>query len=196
MLNENFVYLALLIDFLGGINYLIYTLQGKVQPNKVTWLLWGIIPLIAFAAQIGQGVGVQSLYTLVVGLTPLLVFIASFKNKKSSWKINKVDIICGALSLFGLILWILTGVGNVAIALCILADLMAAIPTVVKAYHSPESEDYLVYLATTIASVITLLTIKNWNFQTFGYSLYVFLICILFVVLIKFKFGKKLKIAI
>ena len=196
MININFIYLALLIDFLGGINYLIYTIKGKVQPNRVTWFLWGVIPLVAFAAQIGQGVGLQSLFTFVIGLTPILVFFASFKNKKSPWKIDKLDITCGLLSVFGLALWMLTGVGNIAIFFCILADLMAAVPTIIKSYHNPESEDYLVYLATTIASLITLLTIKDWNFQTFGYSLYVFLICIFLVILIRFKIGKILKIAI
>lgn len=152
--------------------------------------------MVAFAAQIGQGVGLQSLFTFVIGLTPILVFFASFKNKKSPWKIGKLDITCGLLSVFGLALWMLTGVGNIAIFFCILAELMAAVPTIIKSYHNPESEDYLVYLATTIASLITLLTIKDWNFQTFGYSLYVFLICIFLVILIRFKIGKILKIAI
>jgi len=191
MISENFVWVALLIDFLGGINYLLYTIQGKVKPNKISWFLWGVIPLIAFIAQVKQGVGLQSLFTLVIGLTPLLVFFASFMNKKSSWKITKLDIACGGISVLGLMLWVLTGVGNVAIFFSIIADLTAALPTVVKSYYNPESENYLVYLATTIASAIILLTIKEWNFQTYGYPLYVFVICIVFVLLIKFKIGKK-----
>ncbi|MEK9178462.1 MAG: hypothetical protein AAB801_01630, partial [Patescibacteria group bacterium] len=63
MLNENFVYVGLFIASLGNIVYLIQTLRGKVQPNRVTWFLWALAPLIAFAAQIKQGVGVQSLLT-------------------------------------------------------------------------------------------------------------------------------------
>jgi hypothetical protein len=191
MISENFVWVALVIDFLGGINYLVYTIQGKVKPNRISWFLWGIIPLIAFIAQVKQGVGLQSLFTLVIGLTPLLVFFATFMNKKSSWKITKLDITCGGISVLGLILWIFTGVGNIVIFFSILADLMAALPTVVKSYYSPESENYLVYLATMIASGIILLTIRGWNFQTYGYPLYVFVICIIFVLLIKFKLGKK-----
>jgi hypothetical protein len=190
MINENFIYLALLIDFLGGISYFIYTLQGKVQPNRVTWVLWGIIPLIAFLAQIKQSVGIQSLFTLIIGITPFLVFAASFVNKKSSWQINKIDILCGILSLLGIILWVVTGVGNIAIIFSILADLMAGIPTLVKSFYNPESENYLAYLATGIASIITLLTIRIWNFQTFAFSLYILIICLLFILFIKFKLGK------
>jgi hypothetical protein len=113
MISENFVWVALVIDFLGGLNYLVYTIQGKVKQNRISWFLWGIIPLIAFIAQVKQGVGLQSLFTLVIGLTPLLVFFATFMNKKSSWKITKLDIICGGISVLGLILWIFTGVGNI-----------------------------------------------------------------------------------
>ena len=101
MISENFVWVALVIDFLGGINYLVYTIQGKVKPNRISWFLWGIIPLIAFIAQVKQGVGLQSLFTLVIGLTPLLVFFATFMNKKSSWKITKLDITCGGISVLG-----------------------------------------------------------------------------------------------
>ena len=80
---------------------------------------------------------------------------------------------------------------NIVIFFSILADSMAALSTVVKSYYSPESENYLVYLATMIASGIILLTIRGWNFQTYGYPLYVFVICTIFVLLIKFKLGKK-----
>jgi len=190
MISENFVWVALLINFLGGINYLLYTIQGKVRPNRVSWFLWGIIPLIAFIAQVKQGVGLQSLFTLVIGLTPFLVFFASFMNKKSSWKITKLDISCGVISILGLILWLSTGVGNIAIFFSILADLMAGLPTVVKSYYNPESENYLVYLATMIASGIILLTIKEWNFATYAFPVYIFLINILIVIALKSQFGK------
>src|SRR4029079_2044583 len=124
--NENFVYLGSAITFLGGFSYLWDTLRGKVQPNRVSWLLWSLAPLIAFASQIQQHVGIQSLLTFTFGALPALVFIGSFFNKKSFWKIEKLDIICGALSLLGLVLWYITQVGNVAIFFSILADGLAS----------------------------------------------------------------------
>lgn len=51
MLNENFVYLAAGIIFIGQINYLIGTIRGSIKPNKVSWLLWGLVPFVAFFAE-------------------------------------------------------------------------------------------------------------------------------------------------
>ncbi len=122
MINENFAYLGIIIVSLGGLTYFYKTLKGEVQPNRITWILWALAPLIAFAAQIKQGVGIQSWITFVYGFVPLLVLLASFINKKSYWKITKLDLVFGFLSLVGLILWQITGVGNVAIAFRIIAD--------------------------------------------------------------------------
>lgn len=190
MINENFVYLGLIITFLGSAGYFIKTIQGKAKPNRVTWFLWGVVPLIAFAAQLDQVEGPQKLLTLFVGLDPLLIFFASFVNKKAYWKIDKRDYLFGGLSILGLILWLTTGVGNIAILFSILSDLLAAIPTVIKSFRDPESESAFGFVAPGIASVITLLTIKEWNFATYGFPLYIFLICFVLSFLILSKIGK------
>ena len=190
MINENFVILGAVIGFAGVINYLIDVLKGKAKPNRVTWFLWALAPLIAFSAQIKEGVGLQSLMTFTVGFNPLLVFLASFISKKAEWKLTKFDFTCGALSLAGLTLWYFTQIGNIAIVFAILADGLAALPTVVKSYKAPESESYWVYLSAAINAGITLLVIKVWDFAHFGFPVYIFAVCVLLTVLIKFKLGK------
>jgi len=191
MLNPEFVYLGAIITFLGGLVYFIKTLKGEVQPNKVTWLLWSLAPLIAFAAQIKQGVSLQVVLTFVIGFEPLLVFFASFVNKKSYWKISKLDIVFGSLSIIGLILWQITGIGNIAILFSIIADAMAAFPTIVKSYIFPETENAFAYFTAALGALITLFTIDKWNFETFGFSLYIFIVCSILTLLIQFKLGLK-----
>lgn len=190
MIDERFVIVGVIINFLGGLSYLIDTIKGKVRPNKVSWFLWALAPLIAFAAEIKQGVGLQSLMTFTVGFIPLCVFIASFFNNKSEWELKKFDLFCGALSLIGFLLWWITKVGNIAIIFSIIADGTAATPTVIKSYLAPETEDYKVYFASTINAGITLLTIKVWNFAHYGFPLYIFVLCLLLTILIKFQAGK------
>lgn len=98
MLNENFVILGVTIGAITSIKYIIDTVKGKVQPNRVTFLLWALAPMIALAAQIQQGVGIQALLTFALGFSPLLIFLASFVNKKAEWKLGPFDFICGSLS--------------------------------------------------------------------------------------------------
>jgi hypothetical protein len=192
MLNPNFVILGVLFELIGGSSYLIDTAKGKIKPNKVTWFLWAFAPLIAFVAELKQGVGILSLMTFIVGFMPLLIFIASFFNKKSYWKIGSLDIICGVLSLLGVIIWSFTKVGNIAILFSILADLLAAVPTIVKSYTNPETENDLLYLFAMFNSGIAILTIHSWNFENYGFPIYIFLIDLLLFVLIRFKLGKAL----
>ncbi len=192
MISENFVYLALVITIIGSLGYLIKTLQGKVQPNRVTWFLWATVPLIAFAAQLDQVEGPQKLLTLFVGLDPLLIFLASFINKKAYWKAEKRDYFFGGLSIIGLVLWLTTGVGNIAILFSIIADLLAAVPTLIKSYRNPETESSIGFVAPAIGSFITILTIKEWDFATYSFPIYILIICSVLSFLIISKIGKKL----
>ncbi|KKT74682.1 MAG: hypothetical protein UX31_C0012G0013 [Candidatus Nomurabacteria bacterium GW2011_GWA1_46_11] len=194
MLNENFAILGGLITLLGGSKYIIETVKGRIQPNRVSWFFWAVAPLIAFAAQVSQGVGLQAILTFSVGFIPAMVFIASFINKKAYWKLETFDLICGSLSLIGIILWYTTKIGNVAILFSIFADFTASLPTALKAYKEPESESYSVFFANTISAIITMLTIRNWNFETAAFPIYILLMMGLIFILIKYKLGKVWKI--
>jgi len=190
MFNENFVILGAIIAASGSITYAIQTLQGKVKPNRVTFFLWSFAPLIAFVAQVQQGVGLVALPTLMASILPLMIFLASFVNKSAYWKLTTFDIICGLLSILGLILWYITKVGNVAILLGILADGLAGLPTVVKAYKHPQTESSIGYFTTGVSAVITLTTIKEWDFAHVAFPIYLFFITFTIFALVHFKLGK------
>lgn len=192
MISPDFVIIGVLVQLFGGWNYLIDTLKGRVKPNKVSWLLWSVAPLVAFFAEIGQGVGILSLATFVVGFVPLIIFVASFVNKESEWKIRKFDLICGILSVLGLVLWFVTKVGNIAILFSIFADGLAGLPTMIKSYNNPETENYSVYLLGLPNSIIALLTINQWNFQSSAFPVYLLIEDTILSILIGFKLKKRL----
>lgn len=194
MIDERFMFVGVLLNVIGGFSYLIATIKGEAKPNKVTWFLWALAPLIAFAAEIHQGVGLQSLLTFMVGFNPLLVFIASFINKQSQWKLSSIDIICGVLSFCGLLLWYVSKVGNVAIMFSILADGLASIPTVIKSYKAPETESSTIFALGAMSATITLLTIKEWNLAHYAFPLYILFICLTLFTLIQFRLGRKIKV--
>jgi hypothetical protein len=100
-----------------------------------------------------------------------------------------MDYVYGSISLFAILIWQITGEGNLAILFSILADGLASIPTVRKAYYQPETESGLIFLFGMINAGITLLTIKSWTFAHWGFPVYIFLICVILYSLIKFKLG-------
>ena len=193
MINQNFVLLGALINLIGGIIYVRDTIRGKVQPNRVSWGLWSLAVMIAFAAQLKQGVGIQSLATFMVGFTPLLIFLASFVNKKAYWKLTKFDACCGLLSVLGLILWHITKNANIAIFFSIFADLMAGIPTLIKSYKFPETENWIEFMSSFISVGIAMLTLKNFSFAFLAFPLYIFCYDFTALILIKFKVGRLIR---
>lgn len=191
MLPEFFVIIGTLIGAAGSVAYLIDTLKGKVKPNRVSFLLWSLAPIIAFFAQIQQGVGLESMMTLSTGVLPLTVFCASFFNKQSVWKLTRFDLLCGALSLVGLALWQITRVGNIAILFSIIADGFAAIPTLIKAYRYPDTEIAWPWMASVVGVILTLLTLSSITFANSGFIIYILVLDAIIFALVQFRPGEK-----
>jgi hypothetical protein len=185
MLDSRFIYLAATITLVGILVYAYGTLQGKTKPNRVTWILWTVIPLITFSAQVSKDVGISSLFSLAYAVGPLLVVIASFANKHAYWKLTTFDFICGGISVLAIILWLITGDGTVAIVLSILADFAAGLPTLRKGFIDPKSENISAYVTGIISAGITLLTIQHWNLATISFPIYILLDSLLIVLTIK-----------
>ena len=193
MLDVHFVILGAAIGSVGAALYLRDTLRGVTQPNRVTWLMWAIAPLLAFAAEIHAGVGLRSLMTFVVGFGPLLIFLASFRNPASAWELRRLDYVCGALSAAGLVAWLVTSHGTVAIAASIAADALAAVPTLQKSWRSPETETAAAYLAASLNAAITLLTVNEVTTAIVAFPIYILVVATLETVLIAGRLGPRLR---
>lgn len=191
MISENFIFLATAIAILGSASYLIDTLKGKAKPNRVSFLIWGSAPLIAFFSQLDEGVGLVSIFTLAVAFSPLIIFLASFLDRKAYWKLTKFDYICGLFAVLGIVLWQITNNAIYGLVFSILADFFAAIPTIRKSYTHPQTENSHAYIASGFAAVITLLTLDAWTLYNSAFPIYIFSVCLLISILIETKIGTK-----
>lgn len=171
MLDERFVILGAAAALGGTGHYVWATLVGRAQPNRVTWGCWSAAPLIAFAAEVHEGVGLRSLMTFVVGVGPLFIFAASFVNPQSYWRLGPFDLACGVLSIAALVGWALTRSGVVAILLAILADFVAGVPTIVKTWRAPESEAPLIFVLSIVNAGLALLTVDEWTTANVAFPL-------------------------
>lgn len=183
MLSPQFMWLVLIVNAIGGASYLASTLRGRTRPNRVTWFLWTLLPTVVLVGQLAEGVELTVLLTVSAVVMPALIFAASFTKHNADFVLTRFDLVCGGLSLLGLLLWGLTRDANVAIALTIAADALAGFPTIRKAFLRPETEDATAYVLATVAAGITLLTIDTWTFAEYGFAVYVMGICGLIAVL-------------
>jgi hypothetical protein len=171
MLSSSFVAVAVTLRFASGLSYLVATWKGTIRPNPVTWLLWALTPLVAFAAQRQDGVGAQAWMTAATGVGPLLIFLVAL-GRRTSWRVGFFDVLCGVCAVAGVVLWQVTTDPALAVMFSIVADALAGIPTVRKAYRSPDSEKTFPYWLNIAAFSITLFTVSTWNFVNCAFFCY------------------------
>ncbi|GAC1594368.1 MAG: hypothetical protein NVS3B21_16290 [Acidimicrobiales bacterium] len=149
------------------------TLLGRVQPNRVTWVLWAAGPLIAFGVEIDAGVGLRALIALSTGLGPLVVFVASFVNPRAYWRTTRLDWACGVVALAALVCYLATRQGVTALLLSLAADALAGVPTIRKAWTHPETERVNVYLGSLVNAIMTLLTVQHLAVEVVLFPAYI-----------------------
>ena len=176
MLPDYCAIIGAIIGSLGGLYYIYETILGKAQPNRITWLLWGIFPLVIFVAQRAQGAESVSWASFAAGFTPLLIVAASFLNKKAYWKSEPRDYGLMAAAIVGIILWAITDQPNLAILFSLLADALAGVPTLIKAYRHPHSESWIAYAVSAFGFGISFLSVQTYTFENATFVGYVFIL--------------------
>ena len=169
---EYLVIIGVLLQFYGIFIYVKDTIKGDTKPNRVTWLLWAIAPLIAGIAALCDGVRWPALPALASGIGSLIVFLASFINKNAYWRLQKFDYLCGGFSILALIFWYLTQDPVVAILLAIASDFFATVPTLVKAWLYPETESVTPYVTGLFNLATPFFAMKNWALSEYAFPLY------------------------
>lgn len=191
VISVNWVYVGSAIGALGTAVYLRDTLRGTTKPNRVTWLLWSVAPLLATAVELDEGVGLRTLPTFMIGFMPLLVFIGSFHNPESVWKVRRIDYACGLMSVVGTVVWLVTRNGVLAISAAIVADFLAGVPTLMKSWTHPETETVYTYVGAVLSMVILLLTVDHWTFDVVAFPLFIVFMGSVEVVLVGCEPGRR-----
>jgi hypothetical protein len=189
VIDVHFIFLGAAIGAVGQSIYIRDTVRGVTQPNRVSFLLWAAAPLLAFAVEINQGVGLTSLMTFMVGAGPLAIFAASFVNRNAVWRIGRLEYVCAAVSVLGTLGWLVSRHGVVAIVASIAADLLAGIPTISKSWAHPETETAWLYVGGFLFAVITLLTVQKATLAAVAFPAYIAAMGMLQITLVAGRVG-------
>ncbi|UXV61905.1 hypothetical protein [Lactococcus cremoris] len=179
------VILGALISLSFTSTYLVASIRGRVKPNKITWLIWGIAPLISTAASLSTGVSWASLPVFMAGFGPILVFTVACFNKDAYWKMGKIDYICGFVSILALVAWYMTKNPNVAILLAILSDALAALPTLIKGWNFPETENGFLFLGSLFSASTSFTEVHQWKLTEVAFTIYLIILSLTMMFLIE-----------
>lgn len=141
--------------------------QGKTRPHAFSWLIWGVISSIGFAAQFAEGAGAGSWARGFGAFTCfLLVGISLFRGEKN---ITRADWITLVVALSAIPLWILTKTPLWSVILVCAIDTIGYLPTIRKSWTKPQSESALSYSLGSLGALLTLLAIENYTMATWLY---------------------------
>ncbi len=172
MLPEQFGYISIFFGVAGAFCYVKDTLLGRTKPNRVSWFIWMLAPVIGAFLQVKSGAGLSALPIFIEGLISFLILFASFYNKNAYWKITTLDMFCGILSMCALIFWIITTKSEISIIFVIIADSLAAFPTIIKSWKYPDTETSSAYSFAVLSNIAGLLIIKEWTFPIYSLGIY------------------------
>ena len=178
MISEKFIFIGVFLQFIGQVSYLLSINRGHAKPNLASWVPWMLAPFIGVFFQLKAGAGLSVLPIFMAGFGPFLVIIFSILNKNAYWKLTKLDIYCGSFALLGLVFYIFTHNLGISIVFAILSDNLAAIPTIIKSWKFPETENATLFFFAMVSNIIGLLVIKDWSFTVGAFGVLVVIQCV------------------
>jgi hypothetical protein len=159
----------------GSISYIRDTLRGVTKPNRVSWALWAFAPLAGAFIAASNGAEPWSVVRgFAAGFFPLLIFLCSFFNPLSYWRLGWFDYACAATSMISFYIWLRMGAPTEAILFLVLADFLASFPVIVKAWRYPETETGITYLLGIPIFLLNVPAIQVWNVENAAFQLYLF----------------------
>lgn len=174
MIPVYFSYITIFTSLIGGYFYIKGTLTGKTKPNRASWLIWFLAACIASIVQFSSGAGLSAIPIFMAGFIPFLVLLASFKNKNAYWKAGWVEYICLFFAILSLIAFFILKTGTWATIFAILADGLGFIPTFIKSWRDPNSENLGPFVSGIFNPFMSIATLSVFSFNTIGFAIYLF----------------------
>ena len=156
--------LAVMVGMIAQGLYLWHIFRRTIKPHIFSWVIWGLLGLIGFAAQVaanaGPGcwaMGVSSALCLVIASAGL------FYGEKS---ITRGDWICFILLLSAIPAWMATNNPLWAVIIVSAIDTGAFYPTFRKSWMAPHQESAASFLLYALQTFLSLGALENFTWTT------------------------------
>lgn len=167
--------IAGLLAIFAIVPYIKDVLHSTSRPNTVSFAIWELLLLISFLAQLSSGAS-WSILMLAGDLVGTGIIVILCLTGYGYRKYGRTEWICLTLAILAIILWQVTNEPLLAIIFALIADLMAAIPTVVKTYRDPWSEAPTMWFIIAFAAILSLISTEIHNSPNMLFPAY--LLCI------------------
>jgi hypothetical protein len=164
-----------IIAFASIIPYVKDILHGTTRPNIVSYGLWALLLSIGMLGQISSGAS-WSIIFLLGDLLAVLAVITLCLMGYGYGKYGKLEWTCVVLAIIAIVSWQITDRPLLAIIFALIADMLAAIPTIVKTYYDPRSELPLGWFMVAFGGVLGIASNTIFDLPNLLFPVYVVLI--------------------
>lgn len=171
-------YLPYIVEFVGGrtktnplTRWMWKYLNGNTNPHQATWFVWAALQYVIFSSMREQGVSSATTWIAfgyLLGSSMTALFLFWYGEKR--W--NALDISCGILAFVSLVLLYYANDPFWALVFALIADAIAAIPTIIGVTKNPRDESRLGWSIFSLGALINIFAIQTWNFQESGFTIY------------------------
>jgi hypothetical protein len=169
-LAPTFGLLAGVVAVACNVPYLRDTWRGSTVPHRGSWLIWSVLEVVAVGAQ-GAGGARWSLLPLVVQAAGTCLVLA-LAVRRGQGGLSRVDLGLLGLATLGLAGWMAVDEPVIATACVVVADLLAALMMVPKAWREPHSETLSTFVLASASGALTALAVGTFAVSLLAYPVY------------------------
>jgi hypothetical protein len=180
-------YVAVGIEIVSYLFYFIGIAKGRTKPHAFTWLVWGVLNVVAFAAVLVAGGETGSWVLGVNAIACLTISSIGFYQKHVEYDLYDWLALAGAL--IGIYLWWLTANPLYAVILVCLSDGLGSVPIFRKAYRAPSEENVPAFAVGILYYPLAILALESLTLTTWLYPALVIVLdgALVFLVLYRRK---------
>lgn len=150
--------------------YIIDTLKGKTKPERITWLIFSVLGIIAFISQLTLGASWSLVFSGLDTAASILVFSLSLKYGVGGY--TKLDISALVIASVGVIIAVVARQPIISLLGVIVADFSGVTLSLKKAYQDPSSETTISWLLVGTASLFGLFAAGEFKVGILLYPFY------------------------
>jgi hypothetical protein len=174
--------LAGVVGVADTIPYVRNTVRGLTRPHRGTWLIWGVLAIVACLSQRADGASWSLIMAGVQAVLTSVIFVLAIRHGEGG--LSPTEVVMIALAGGGVIGWIVADEPVIATACVVAADLIGAAMMVPKTYRDPGSETLVTFAFASLGGLLAAGAVGAADLSLLLYPLYYFAVNGAIVVLI------------
>ncbi len=155
---------ATVIALVSYLPYFRDIFAGRTRPHAFTWLIWGVLTIIAFVGQLYGHAGPGAWVTAFTAL--VCIVIAAIAASGGNREIVTLDWIALAGAAVALLFWFLTRGPLLSVILITIIDNLGFVPTLRKSYSRPNEETLSTYLLSGVKWMLGIAALERFTVTT------------------------------